>query len=1680
MSDRLRSRVDLKLKHYAEDHTKIQQDRNQEDQLNEGGYFNRQICELVQNAADEMDEGPGQIEILLLEDQDGSATLYCANQGRPLSEEAAEDMTYSSVSNKKATSIGRFGLGIRSYLRIADEITFWTPNLAFTFSEKYQTNLMQKRLPDYGNAFPAMTLPRVENSRHVCRGDENIAKFDANFATVVRLKLKSDVTGEIKKQMKEFPAEFLLFCRHVTSLTFRARHLGHEEERPRVIGCTVLEVEGRPEKGEARLLRLTDSGFRLDSARELANDREFLVLQSKCQVSEAALNEATDLKSRMREKYRESIPVSAAISKAGFQQGRGRLWTFFPTNEQTGLSCILNAPFQVNNDRTKVVDNLQLNRELLRAGTNLVCSNLAFLDQALSLGPLQTLDLLPSPDSQSGTSQYEQDIIEAAYRSASAASWLKATDGVCRTPGELSFPFIGKFTGATKTDLATGGAAKEWAKSASKNPEWIHPDYLSGNDVQRAKLKKLATDSNRIRSAADWVLSLRQDLEGREPYDCRPIYAGMIHAVVRCAEDEVSNCLAKKADAPKSRREILRRYEVIYTKSEEWVAPIKGSVFLPPNEPSETEVDLLYPDMTVHPWVMEDESVVRALRSAPFGLSDWTIEVQALATLPKNSYAGDWESWWNRNGVHLDGIKFRNAHETLEGGVGADPMWLLLKRILVQTMAGKWRPAAGVLLEPLPGGDPDPCECELVVDPDYHAAHLDFLTKLGCMGEIAPGSSKSSHAIPEWESETYRTNYGSQYKAQEWLPGFAGFGPKEWSPYFRGKLTAQLLTPGSTPTEIVLQSKVTKNAETTVRDTTVRQNFLRHYAVLLDPVDRQPLVPKQWLVGTRYSDLGTYWAWTDSEEMAEFLGVPWEPDSKLIHSILDDLSEKTNATGGHLPPGVSVKVPGSLYGRLAELGEPCPKKLLARSQGGLWISTDPLEVVLYGKLHEKVTSNQLILSDTEWRKAILSKWGVRKGDDQTGEAGGGYKLVDKPPRPIWDACDKQKLWEVFGIPPGTEVPEQFYDLLNVEVGVPKKGPSIDVWNRASQEYEQGEYASHTDKAGHLRLWVAESTALDVLVDSIVQDGNLDETCHPDVRRDFRKWWREITAPPPLDVNATDAEKIAQLIGRDKGARDILRAGLQEVGGRDDRQQTNRWETILKLWPVVDDIWKAAEEDPEGARLDAVQQVLHYHADATLSILKGLMPSAPKQWAGGGKAREFCRRHGLDEKYAGVRKSGREAELRIDPPPYPWPPLHDFQEDIVQRTQAVLLGSLTTPTGPRAMVSLPTGSGKTRVAIESVIRAFAQAEKSPAAPLIWIAPSDELCEQAIQAAHACWRGLNPRLGLVLNRLWSSNTIEPLKDEDRLAYFQFVVATPEKLNRVLPNMGDTEHTNSWLARPAAVVVDEAHYSISAEYTDILRRLGIEHGQVTVTPLIGLSATAYRQDADDALWLANRYGGMKLTVPGFEGDSEGLYRSLQDRGILARAEHEELPGLTDHTLPQSVAAELGTATSHPQQAYRVENELNRYLDRNRTRLDAILERCLQFDVDWPVVVFAPSVCSAEVLAARLNEAGRPARAVSGETGQGYRRQAIKDFTTGSLRFLVNYGVLSAGFDAPKARAIVIGRYVQSPVTYFQIIGRGLRGPLNGGTDWCRIVNVKDTFQNFRDSLAYTHFDWIWEAHR
>ncbi len=436
---------------------------------------------------------------------------------------------------------------------------------------------------------------------------------------------------------------------------------------------------------------------------------------------------------------------------------------------------------------------------------------------------------------------------------------------------------------------------------------------------------------------------------------------------------------------------------------------------------------------------------------------------------------------------------------------------------------------------------------------------------------------------------------------------------------------------------------------------------------------------------------------------------------------------------------------------------------------------------------------------------------------------------------------------------------------------------------------------------------------------------------------------------------------------------------------------------------------------------------------------------PTRW-GTAAARAFAAGLGFPQEFGGSPTSRREPSIEVDGP-IPYAPLHDFQREVRNELTLVLNSQ-----GTRAMVCLPTGAGKTRVVVEAVVEEVLRRADGPRL-VLWVAQQDELCEQAVQTFRTLWRTRGTDETLTIGRLWDSNRPTAVDGA------QVIVATIQTLLR---RFDDPAY--AWLQKPAVVVIDEAHHAIAKSYTELLKWL--ETQQKRGVPVIGLSATPHRgASLDETLRLTKRFGG-KL-IPDADRQPT-LHDTLIERRVLARAHHailehiaeqmlnpEELEHLnTFHDLPSSVCERLGDSA-----------------DRNEKILSAALDESAQ-----RTLLFAASVRHARWLAIALNARGCPAAAIDGSTPTANRRYFLRAFREGRVRVLVNYGVLTTGFDEPLVDTVIIARPTFSPVLYAQMMGRGLRGTANGGTEACDIVTVRDNWNRYQDHPAWKWFAEHW----
>lgn len=119
---------------------------------------------------------------------------------------------------------------------------------------------------------------------------------------------------------------------------------------------------------------------------------------------------------------------------------------------------------------------------------------------------------------------------------------------------------------------------------------------------------------------------------------------------------------------------------------------------------------------------------------------------------------------------------------------------------------------------------------------------------------------------------------------------------------------------------------------------------------------------------------------------------------------------------------------------------------------------------------------------------------------------------------------------------------------------------------------------------------------------------------------------------------------------------------------------------------------------------------------------------------------------------------------------------------------------------------------------------------------------------------------------------------------------------------------------------------------------------------------------------------------------------------------------------------------------------------IGRNKSRNLRILQKLRELNMQKkPTIVFACSVKHAQLLSAMLTLEDIPNAVVYGDMPAFERSLAIEQFkdTRNEMNILINYEVLTTGFDATNIECVFIARPTQSVVLYSQMLGRGLRGP-------------------------------------
>lgn len=1538
----------------------ITEHANHEESIRVGGYSNRTLLELVQNAADAMTgaeeygAGSGRVEIVLdLE----SRTLYCANAGRPFSRNGLITLAHAHLSGKRGDEIGRFGLGFKSVLAVTNSPQVFSRSVAFEFNSPEAIESISAIAPGT-RRLPILRTMRSIDADAAFETDPILAELATWASTIVRLPDLSRA-DTLKGEIENFRSEFLLFVDSVREVRLR--------------------VSGSDKNYETRHVSQSLGGGRFRISSPNGDNDEWLVenrMHAPTREARAEVGEAVS---------RDQVKVTVALPARSAQMRLGEFWSYFPLQDRTSASALFNAPWSLNDDRTTLLRNTY-NREIL---VNLSAIFAEILPKAaMSTDPAAHLDLMPARSARGEEYSFGDEIIRAQVpRHGSSNALIPDASGVLRRASELR-----------PLDFTIDGVGER------DHREWIASPHTS-DDVPHWRCYSTTQRARRVREIYMNVYSpvvldraTRDDKAALEKMPKR----GILTWLKEWADGPDPESAARAFFFVTERRQLreLESAKVIPTTGGLRSMSDRNSVFLESNEDLGIEGACF-----VLPEFLALSGVEAKLKDAGFGNLDATSILRArLAQLHSGSDDESHARLWD---AALD-VPPSQAVQVMSQ--------FAEHHIKVPTCDGGWAPPTLVLdIAGIGEGAP---ERRL----DHPRCVPTVAHALGVVrAPIGEYSIEDESAFPEYLR--YALDYlnersGIGDRRIERLEFVRNEGPGPFSALFmlqesdapesiRAKWTCDLLQLDcaewecedidtermhSVPAPVrwaVEQAGLVDSTRGHRRPQETVSPSLLEFAAFL-PLFKGPRAAEEAIgLPRRLADVPI-------PVLREAFTLDPAPvrveDAMLTRFVIE--AGCLAYTGEERPPLIPAKV-----GQAIELKRPDTvyvavneeQRALLASRHKAYLSADPVQAVT---LLEVIGCRSFEESFT-----FSMQIDGAQGPQRVTELYTGLRL-----HLVYEKIANASVVKALQITKRVSTDE---GVENQPLDWHLDGLTLTV--RA--EYDEPKILEIINRAFGLGMNNFEQR-------KVLQDG-LD--LHMEQQREAAR------------AVADDAERLEVFFGEDT-LREKLPKGLWqalEAQGLVDAR-TSVSELFLKVYGSESIKELAAQFREEG------------------------YSNVPTEWAGRPKTIAWLREMGFGAHFAGPRTQTQEAEFVV-PGAVELNPLHSFQRRIAKELRNVLQVRDSNGRHRKVMVELPTGAGKTRVASQTVLQLFT--DDYLEGPVLWIAQSAELCEQAVQTFVTVWQGLADKRPLTIGRLWEGNTVNEPDTE-----FSVIVATDAMLEQVIKK-ADYE----WLSRASAVFVDEAHRTGgSKRYTAILKWLGVD-GHGWDRPLVGLTATPFKGTVDDGAAtkeLAARFG--RTIIRAFDGDA---YEELAKLEVLARVERTVLPGIKVDLNPE----ELRQATS----MRRLEAGVLERIGRDQGRMRALVDHILEQDPTWPILVFTPNVLSAQVLAAILRYRDVDAQAVSGQTGRQERRDIIERFRNREIRVLTNCDLLVQGFDAPGVRALYIARPTMSPSAYIQMVGRGLRGPLNGGEKECLIVDVEDNFGAANDFLGYKAYERFWGEH-
>lgn len=354
----------------------------------------------------------------------------------------------------------------------------------------------------------------------------------------------------------------------------------------------------------------------------------------------------------------------------------------------------------------------------------------------------------------------------------------------------------------------------------------------------------------------------------------------------------------------------------------------------------------------------------------------------------------------------------------------------------------------------------------------------------------------------------------------------------------------------------------------------------------------------------------------------------------------------------------------------------------------------------------------------------------------------------------------------------------------------------------------------------------------------------------------------------------------------------------------------------------------------------------------------------------------------------------------------------FPHDYQLRLKLVIVKKLFTELNPIILASMPTGAGKTVLAMEVIYDLFRSygpiQEKS--IKVIWAVNSKELAEQSLKSFQRGWNQKGDH-SVVAERYFGKFNSILETDSSKITFATFDLLSARK---------SSQEVKKLMSEADFVFIDEAHSSEARTYSDIIQQyksLNDNHR------ILGLTATPYRSDDNEFRSLKDIFTDyLKLSGEGYSELPSPL-QYLIDGKFLSKVSFEIL---------NIAEGEIGFSEYYRNLHESVLSECRSLIERGEN-----------------TIIFAKSKAHAVALSIFLKKNAINNGLIVGETSDPKRKEYLSNFAdkSNSLSVLVNHQILSTGIDVPGMNSIMILADIGSPTLALQILGRAMRGPKNGG---------------------------------